>query len=64
VDSARTLRGTWRNFVHGKWLALSDSLAILVFDAHIPLVREVRDLTPLQKNWLIAAYAKRNEKPE
>ena len=35
---------------------------MLVFDAHIPLVRTVGDLTPLQKSFLIFAWNHRVEK--
>jgi len=35
---------------------------MLVFDAHIPLVRTIADLTPLQKRWLIEAWNRRMER--
>jgi hypothetical protein len=39
----------------------SRALEVIVFDAHIPLVPTVADLTPLQKTWLIACNNRRVE---
>jgi hypothetical protein len=34
---------------------------MLVFDLHIPLVRRVADLTPLQRTYLILEWNRRHE---
>lgn len=49
----------WRNFAQSR---LSDQLAMLVFDAHIPLARTIGDLTPLQWSYLLFAWNRRAER--
>jgi hypothetical protein len=48
-----------RNFAESR---LGSQLAMLVFDAHIPLVRTVADLTPLQWAFLLYAWNYRVER--
>ena len=49
----------WRNFSRSR---LGEQLAMLIFDAHIPLAETVAHLTPLQWAFLLYAWNHRVEK--